>query len=76
METRIGVFLCNCGGAIKNIDFNAIAKKVAKLPGVTCVNLSSVLCLEEGRKKMLSSIQENNAPGLTKGTSPRRLRNL
>ena len=60
METRIGVFLCNCGGAIKNIDFNAIAKKVAKLPGVTCVNLSSVLCLEEGRKKMLSSIQEEN----------------
>ena len=60
METRIGVFLCNCGGAIKNIDFDAIAKKVAKLPGVTCVNLSSVLCLEEGRKKMLSSIQEEN----------------
>jgi len=60
METRIGVFLCNCGGAIKNIDFDAIAKKVAKLPGVTCVDLSSVLCLEEGRKKMLSCIQEEN----------------
>ena len=23
METKIGVFLCNCGGAINNIDFDA-----------------------------------------------------
>jgi heterodisulfide reductase subunit A len=60
METKIGVFLCNCGGAIKNIDFDAVAKKVAKFPGVTCVNLSSDLCLEEGKKKMISCIKEEN----------------
>jgi heterodisulfide reductase subunit A-like polyferredoxin len=60
METKIGVFLCNCGGAIKNIDFDAAVKKVEKFPGVTCVNLSSDLCLEEGRKKMNSRIREEN----------------
>jgi len=60
METKIGVFLCNCGGAIKNIDFDAAVKKVAKFPGVTCVNLSSDLCLEEGKKKMISCIKEEN----------------
>jgi heterodisulfide reductase subunit A-like polyferredoxin/coenzyme F420-reducing hydrogenase delta subunit len=60
METKIGVFLCNCGGAITNIDFDAAVEKVAKFPGVTCVNLSSDLCLEEGRKKMLSCIKEEN----------------
>jgi heterodisulfide reductase subunit A-like polyferredoxin/coenzyme F420-reducing hydrogenase delta subunit len=60
MDTRIGVFLCNCGGAIKNIDFDAVAKKVAKFPGVTCVNLRSDLCLEEGKKKMISCIREEN----------------
>jgi heterodisulfide reductase subunit A len=58
METRIGVFLCNCGEAIKNIDFDAAVKKVAKFPGVTSVNLSSNLCLEEGKEKMLSCIRE------------------
>lgn len=58
METRIGVFLCNCGGAIKNIDFDTVVKKVAKFPGVTSVNLSSDLCLEEGKGKMLSCIKE------------------
>jgi len=60
METKIGVFLCNCGGAINNIDFDAAVKKVAKFPGVTCVNLSSNLCLEEGEEKMISCIREEN----------------
>jgi heterodisulfide reductase subunit A len=60
METRIGVFLCNCGGAIKNIDFDAAAKNVAEFPDVACVNLSPDLCLEEGRKKMLSCIKDEN----------------
>src|SRR4030042_6148099 len=60
METRIGVFLCNCGGAIKNIDFDAAVKKVAEFPGVTSVNLSPNLCLEEGREKMISRIREEN----------------
>jgi len=60
METKIGVFLCNCGGAIKNIDFDAAVKKVAALPGVTCVNLSSDLCLEKGREKMMSRIREEH----------------
>jgi heterodisulfide reductase subunit A-like polyferredoxin len=60
METKTGVFLCNCGRAIKNIDFDVVARKVAKFSGVACVNLSSDLCLEEGREKMLSSVKEEN----------------
>ena len=60
METKIGVFLCNCGGAINNIDFDAVVKKVAKFPDVTCVNLSSNLCLEEGKEKTISCIREEN----------------
>ena len=54
METRVGVFLCNCGGALKNIDFDAVDRKVANFPNVTSVNLSSNLCLEEGKEKMIS----------------------
>jgi heterodisulfide reductase subunit A-like polyferredoxin/coenzyme F420-reducing hydrogenase delta subunit len=60
MENKIGVFLCNCGGAINNIDFDAAVKEVAKFSGVTSVNLSSNLCLEEGREKMISCIREEN----------------
>jgi heterodisulfide reductase subunit A len=60
METKIGVFLCNCGGAINNIDFDAAVKEIAKFPGVTRVNLSSDLCLEEGKEKMISCVREEN----------------
>jgi len=60
MESKIGVFLCNCGGVINNIDFDAAVKRVTKFPSVTYVNLSSNLCLEEGKEKMISCIREEN----------------
>jgi heterodisulfide reductase subunit A len=58
MGTRIGVFICNCGGAIKNIDFDAAVKEIAAFSDVACVNLSSDLCLEEGIEGMLSHINK------------------
>jgi heterodisulfide reductase subunit A len=60
MKTKIGIFICNCGGTLNNIDFDAVVKKVAELPGVTSIKLSSNLCLEEGKKKMLSCIKKEN----------------
>jgi heterodisulfide reductase subunit A len=57
METKAGVFLCNCGGAIKNIDFDVAAKEVAQLPGVSYVKLESNLCSEAGRQEMVASIR-------------------
>ena len=60
METKVGVFVCDCGGGMKNIDFSIIKEDVIKIPGVTCVNLSSSLCLEEGKEMMLSCIKEEN----------------
>src|SRR4030042_5510642 len=60
METKIGVFLCNCGGAIKNIDFDTVVRKISRPPGGGYVNLSFDLCLEEGKKKMLSCINKEN----------------
>jgi len=60
METRIGIFICDCGGSIKNIDFSTIKDKIAKIPHVVMVNLASNLCLDEGRKKSYSRIKSDN----------------
>ena len=60
METKIGVFICNCSGTLSNIDFDAAIRKVAELPDVTSIKFISPLCLEEGKKKMLSCIREEN----------------
>ena len=60
MEKRIGVFICNCGETLNNIDFDAVVKKVSEFPGVTSIKLISTLCFEEGKKKMLSCIKKEN----------------
>lgn len=60
MKTKIGVFICNCGGSINNIDFDAAGARMAKIPDITCVKLISDLCLEEGKEKMLSCIKKEN----------------
>jgi len=60
MEVRTGVFICNCGQSMKNIDFDALAKKAASVPGVISVTLSSDLCLDEGMKRMISLIRDGS----------------
>jgi heterodisulfide reductase subunit A2 len=60
MEARIGVLICDCGKGMQNIDFGALARQAADLPGVTSVNLSSDLCLDEGTKKMASLIKDGS----------------
>ena len=60
MKNKIGIFLCNCGGAINNIDFDVAGARVAKIPGVTFVNLIPNLCLEAGKGKMIACIKEEN----------------
>ena len=59
-EAKIGVFICDCGGAMKNIDFPTIKGELDAIADVASVNLSSDLCLEEGRAKMLSCIKDEN----------------
>jgi heterodisulfide reductase subunit A len=60
MEPRIGVFICDCGGSIKNIDFSLAGKKVAKIPDVAHVDLIPDLCLKEGKEKLSSSLRAKN----------------
>jgi len=54
---RIGVFICNCGGSLKNIDFGELRERVKRLPDVSYVDLSSSLCLKEGLEGLASAIK-------------------
>jgi heterodisulfide reductase subunit A len=57
MELRIGVFLCDCGKSLRNIDFPKVIVAAEKCPDVVHVGLSSDLCLREGIEEMLSNIK-------------------
>jgi heterodisulfide reductase subunit A len=60
MEVKIGVFLCDCGRSLKNIDFPKISGDLEKLEDVAFVDISHNLCLEEGEKAMASRILAEN----------------
>jgi heterodisulfide reductase subunit A len=56
---RVGVFLCDCGGALaKGIDFSAIKAKLEKLPDITYATISHDLCLETAQKAMQKDIKD------------------
>ncbi len=60
MQVKMGVFLCDCGGSLKNIDFPEIGKNLANLEDVAFVDISHNLCLEEGERAMTSRILTGN----------------
>ena len=60
METNIGIFLCDCGKSLKNIDFEILREKAGEFQDVVHVGLSSGLCLPEGQREMVSAISGSN----------------
>ena len=60
MQVKIGVFLCDCGESLKNIDFSRIRKDLQRLEDIAFVDISHGLCLEEGEKAMTSRILAEN----------------
>jgi len=57
MGKNIGIFLCDCGRSLKNIDFEMVRKKAAEFQNAAHVGLSSGLCLKEGLEEMVSAIR-------------------
>jgi len=60
MPVKIGAFLCDCGGSLRNIDFPKIRENLAKLEDIAFVEISHNLCLEEGEKAIASRILREN----------------
>ena len=60
MQVKIGVFLCDCGGSLRNIDFPKIKQDLEKLEDINFVDISHNLCLGEGGKMIASRILTEN----------------
>lgn len=54
MQSKIGVFLCDCGESLKNVDFSKIRGDLQSLEDIAFVDVSHNLCLEQGEKAMTS----------------------
>jgi len=64
MPVKIGIFLCDCGGSLRNIDFPKIRGDLAKLEDIAFVEISHNLCLEEGEKAIASRILREKVNGV------------
>ena len=60
MQIKMGVFLCDCGKSLKNIDFPKIKEQLEGIEDVAFVDISHNLCLEEGEKTITSRILTEN----------------
>ena len=58
VEVRLGIFLCDCGKSLNNIDFSKVRERAEKFQDVVYVGLSSSLCLKEGLEEMLSVVRQ------------------
>ncbi len=60
MPVRMGIFLCDCGGSLKNIDFPKVRENLENLEDIAFVDITHNLCLEEGEKAITSRILTEN----------------
>jgi heterodisulfide reductase subunit A len=62
---RIGVFTCWCGENIaRNVDVQAVADAVAKLPGVRCALTAKYMCSDPGQGLIRQKIREERLDGV------------
>jgi heterodisulfide reductase subunit A len=60
MRKNVGIFLCDCGKSLKNIDFEMVREKAGEFQDVAHVGLNSSLCLKEGLEEMVAAIKEKD----------------
>lgn len=71
--SRVGVFLCQCGGQISNIlSISRIERAIKKIPAVTFIATSNLPCSRTGLRQVQSAIQEHHLNRMViAGCSPR-----
>jgi heterodisulfide reductase subunit A len=59
-ETRIGVFICDCGSNIAgHLDCEAVTEYAAKLPDVVCAKENLYTCSEAGIAEIQKAIKDH-----------------
>jgi NADPH-dependent glutamate synthase beta subunit-like oxidoreductase/NAD-dependent dihydropyrimidine dehydrogenase PreA subunit len=57
--TRLGVFLCSCGGSISSvIDFSSVSRQLSSFPGVNFIHEIAQACTEAGAREIAEQVTE------------------
>ena len=56
--TKVGVYICHCGGNISDhVDVAKVAEKAADVPGVAVTHTDMFMCSDPGQEKIMADIQ-------------------
>jgi heterodisulfide reductase subunit A len=59
-ETKIGVYICHCGGNISDhVDVEKVAEAARKIPGVTVAHTNMFMCSDPGQELIQEDIKQN-----------------
>ncbi|MBN2776472.1 MAG: CoB--CoM heterodisulfide reductase iron-sulfur subunit A family protein [Bacteroidales bacterium] len=65
MKTKIGVYICHCGGNISDyVDVEKVKEAVAKEDGVLMSRTTVFACADSSQNEMIADIKENNIEAL------------
>jgi len=65
MKTKIGVYICQCGGNISDyVDVEKVREAVKNEPGVALAKHMMFTCADSSQKEMIDDIKENNLDAL------------
>jgi len=60
-ETRVGVYVCHCGGNISDVvDVQRVAEEAAKLPGVVVSQTDVFMCSDPGQNRIIEDVKKYN----------------
>lgn len=60
-ETKVGVYICHCGGNISDhVDVEKVAAAVANIPGVEVAHTNMFMCSDPGQELIQADIKKGN----------------
>ncbi len=58
-RTKVGVYICHCGGNISDhVDVEAVCERAARLPGVTRARTNMFMCSDPGQELIIEDLKE------------------
>ena len=65
MKTKIGVYICHCGGNISDyVDVEKVKQAIEKEEGVSLSKTTIFACADSNQKEMVEDIKNNNLEGV------------
>jgi heterodisulfide reductase subunit A len=76
-DSRIGVYICHCGGNISDVvDVQQVAHEIEKLPSVRVTRTNMFMCSDPGQEMILEDLEKEHLDGVVVASCSPKLHEL